>query len=271
MLGIEPARPPTTSPRATLVAEVRRRGTSPATRAALLPQLAVPSATTAERSLTTISGRHGRSGRRAPARDQRPRFRCGESRPGPASICEAAVADVPREPARQEAARWSSGLMDVGVEEDIGADGLGRRCCSSTGRRALRACCPSPAIVGATKTQQPVDQVALEEGGGQRRPALEQQRLDAFAAQAPRARPRAARTSSSSSEPFGQRAAAEGDPARLARRGRRRARRAAGRPRGRCPCPRRPRRRPRAARARGAGSPRRSPSASRARSRGRRA
>ena len=95
--------------------------------------------------------------------------------------------------------------------------GSARRRCSSTGRgSAPSSSGPSPAIVGATKSEQLVDEVALEERGRERRPALEQQRLHAFRAEPP---------SSSSSGPeqqlelgaVGQRAAAEGEPPRLAR------------------------------------------------------
>ena len=64
--------------------------------------------------------------------------------------------------------------------------------------------------------QQPVDQVVLEEGGCQLRPALEQQRLHAFAAEAPQLvhqRP----GEQLELGVFGQWAVAEGDPARLTR------------------------------------------------------
>ena len=154
--------------------------------------------------------------------------------------------------------------MDIRFEEHVVADlprARGGRACAGRVAQPGRRGGPAPASVGRDEEEQLVDEIGLEERGGERRAALEQQRLDALGRRA-RAAPR--RAGPCAARGRGRRAAARARR-RAAAAGRaasrRRARRAAAGRRG--PCPPRPRPRPtaRAARARAAGSPRRSPSA----------
>src|SRR6266511_3776440 len=109
-----------------------------------------------------------------------------------------------------------SGFMDVRGQEQVFADGVRRQAEEShrLGQVAEEARAAS-AHDGGNEDKQLVDEVLPEEGGRERRPALEQQRLDALLPE-PREllseRPRAKLELG----PFGKRATAERQSARLA-------------------------------------------------------